>query len=102
MRRSLTSSAPIVTSWAVDDPRFQKWLDHCDHIVKLVGTDHVGWGSDGYGTMIHTPLSCGRSPQASWGEATQSKISRRSWVRTISGYSKLLWVDHLDYIGDSN
>ncbi len=41
--------------WDIDDPRFQKWLDHCDHIVDLVGVDYVGWGSDGYGTMIHTP-----------------------------------------------
>jgi membrane dipeptidase len=41
--------------WDINDHRFQKWLDHCDHIVKLVGTDYVGWGSDGYGTMIHTP-----------------------------------------------
>ena len=42
-------------SWNVDDPRFQKWLDHCDHFVNLVGADYVGWGSDGYGSMIHTP-----------------------------------------------
>lgn len=41
--------------WAVDDPRFQKWLDHFDHLVNIVGMDHVGWGSDGYGTMVHTP-----------------------------------------------
>lgn len=41
--------------WNVEDPRFQKWLDHCDHMVNLVGADHVGWGSDGYSTMIHTP-----------------------------------------------
>ena len=42
-------------SWGVDDPRFQKWLDHFDHIFKLAGPDHVGWGSDGYLTMIGTP-----------------------------------------------
>lgn len=42
--------------WKVDDPRFQKWLDHCDHIVNLVGVDYVGWGSDGYETMIHSPV----------------------------------------------
>lgn len=41
--------------WDIKDSRFQKWLDHCDHLAKLVGTDHLGWGSDGYGTMIHTP-----------------------------------------------
>jgi len=43
------------TSWPVDDPRFQRWLDHVDHMVGLVGTDHIGWGSDGYLTMLGTP-----------------------------------------------
>lgn len=42
-------------SWEVDDPRFQKWLDHFDHMARLVGPDHLGWGSDGYITMIGTP-----------------------------------------------
>ena len=42
-------------SWDIDDPRFQKWLDHFDHMVGLVGPDYLGWGSDGYLTMIGTP-----------------------------------------------
>jgi len=43
------------TSWSVDDPRFQRWLDHVDHVIGLVGPDHVGWGSDGYMTMVGSP-----------------------------------------------
>ena len=43
------------TSWDVDDPRFQRWLDHVDHMIGLVGPDHVGWGSDGYLTMVGSP-----------------------------------------------
>jgi membrane dipeptidase len=42
-------------SWAVDDPRFQRWLDHVDHAVELAGPDHVGWGSDGYLNMLRSP-----------------------------------------------
>ena len=42
--------------WSIDDPRFQKWLDHCDRLVEVAGVDHVGWGSDGYYTMIRTPI----------------------------------------------
>ena len=43
------------TSWDVDDPRFQHWLDHVDHMVQLVGPDYIGWGSDGYLTMLGSP-----------------------------------------------
>jgi len=42
-------------SWPVSDPRFQKWLDHFDHMLALAGPDHLGWGSDGYHSMIATP-----------------------------------------------
>jgi membrane dipeptidase len=42
-------------SWSVDDPRFERWLDHYDHAVGLVGPDHVGWGSDGYLNMLRSP-----------------------------------------------
>ena len=27
-------------------PLFQKWVDHCDHFMQLVGPDHIGIGSD--------------------------------------------------------
>ena len=43
------------TSWPIDDPRFQRWLDHVDHVIGLVGPEHVGWGSDGYITMMVSP-----------------------------------------------
>lgn len=33
--------------YTVDHPLFQKWLDHCDHFVKLIGIDHLAIGSDG-------------------------------------------------------
>lgn len=35
-------------------PLFQKWVDHCDRFVQLVGPDHVGLGSDfdGGGTLL--------------------------------------------------
>ena len=39
--------ATFVT-WFIDDdtPSFSRYLDHIDHIVNLVGDDHVGIGSD--------------------------------------------------------
>ncbi|NLW49627.1 MAG: hypothetical protein GXY85_02120 [Candidatus Brocadiaceae bacterium] len=43
------------TGWNVSDPRFQRWLDHVDHAVDLVGPDYVGWGSDGYLNMLLSP-----------------------------------------------
>ncbi|MFP4250227.1 MAG: dipeptidase [Armatimonadota bacterium] len=42
-------------SWDVDDPRFETWLDHADHMIDLAGPEHIGWGSDGYLTMIGSP-----------------------------------------------
>jgi len=41
--------------WDVDDPRFEKWLDHADHMIEVAGPEHVGWGSDGYLQMIGSP-----------------------------------------------
>ena len=34
--------------WFIDDntPSFSRYLDHIDHIINLVGDDHVGIGSD--------------------------------------------------------
>ena len=39
--------ATFVT-WFIDDdaPSFSRYIDHIDHIVNLVGDDHVGIGSD--------------------------------------------------------
>ena len=39
--------ATFVT-WFIDDnaPSFSRYLDHIDHMVNLVGADHVGIGSD--------------------------------------------------------
>jgi membrane dipeptidase len=31
-------------------PKIEKLIDHVDHVVKLVGVDHVGFGSDYDGT----------------------------------------------------
>jgi len=41
--------------WDVDDPRFEKWLDHADHMIDVAGPRHVGWGSDGYLSMVGSP-----------------------------------------------
>ncbi len=43
------------SGWSIDDPRFQRWLDHADHLIGLVGPDHIAWGSDGYGGMLGSP-----------------------------------------------
>jgi membrane dipeptidase len=29
-----------------DSPLFQRWVDHCDRFMDLVGPDHIGLGSD--------------------------------------------------------
>jgi membrane dipeptidase len=39
-------AAPGYQNYVPTSPLFQKWLDHCDHFVQLVGPEHVGLGSD--------------------------------------------------------
>ncbi len=41
--------------WGVDDPRFETWLDHADHMIEVAGPEHAGWGSDGYLVMLESP-----------------------------------------------
>ena len=36
----------------------EKVADHIDHVVNLVGIDHVGFGSDCAGALGHTPSGC--------------------------------------------
>jgi len=43
----------LITLWkevAPPAPKIEKLIDHVDHVVKLVGVDHVGFGSDYDGT----------------------------------------------------
>lgn len=37
---------PQYRDYLPQSPLFQKWLDHCDHFLQLVGPDHIGIGSD--------------------------------------------------------
>lgn len=37
---------PQYLNYLPTSPLFQKWVDHCDHFLQLVGPDHVGIGSD--------------------------------------------------------
>ncbi len=37
---------PEYRNYVPQSPLFQKWLDHCDHFLQLVGPEHVGIGSD--------------------------------------------------------
>jgi membrane dipeptidase len=39
-------SPPEYRNYVPTSPLFQKWLDHCDHFLQLVGPEHVGIGSD--------------------------------------------------------
>lgn len=42
-----------VASYIADDePTMARWVDHVDHIVKLVGIDHVGVGCDFYDDIL--------------------------------------------------
>ena len=43
----MARAVPSELKYSVDSPLFQKWLDHCDHFVELIGIDHVAIGSDG-------------------------------------------------------
>lgn len=65
-------------SWDVDDPRFERWLDHFDHVVDLAGPEHVGWGSDGYLVMIGTP--------AELPKLTEGLMRRGHPAETIRGF----------------
>ncbi len=42
-----SEAVPAELKYTVDHPLFQKWLNHCDHFVELIGIDHVAIGSDG-------------------------------------------------------
>jgi membrane dipeptidase len=37
---------PQYLGYTPQSPLFQKWVDHCDHFLQLVGPDHIGIGSD--------------------------------------------------------
>jgi membrane dipeptidase len=37
---------PQYLGYTPASPLFQKWLDHCDHFLQLIGPDHIGIGSD--------------------------------------------------------
>jgi membrane dipeptidase len=38
-------------------PTIEDWLDHIDYVVKLVGIDYVGIGTDYYGFSLPDPLA---------------------------------------------
>ena len=63
----------------VDDPRFQRWLDHVDHMIDLVGPDHLGWGSDGYRTMVGLPAELPRITEELMRRGHSESDVRRSW-----------------------
>ncbi|PKO23885.1 MAG: hypothetical protein CVU38_01690 [Chloroflexi bacterium HGW-Chloroflexi-1] len=42
-----SEAVPPELKYSADSPLFQKWLDHCDHFVELIGIGHVAIGSDG-------------------------------------------------------
>jgi len=65
--------------WSVDDPRFEKWLDHVDHVVDLAGIDHVGWGSDGYLTMIASPAELSKITEGLLRRGYSEQDIRKFW-----------------------
>jgi membrane dipeptidase len=71
-------------SWDLDDPRFDKWLDHADHMIEVAGPEHVGWGSDGYLVMLESP--------AELPKLTEGLMRRGHSEETIRG---LLGENHL-------
>jgi len=64
--------------WDVDDPRFEKWLDHADHMIEVASPEHVGWGSDGYLQMIGSP--------AELPKLTEGLMRRGHSEQTIRGF----------------
>lgn len=38
-------------------PKISEWLDHVDYLVDLIGIDHVGIGSDFFGSDLPIPLA---------------------------------------------
>jgi len=59
--------AVAVPSFVTDgEPTISRWVDHIEHIVSLVGIDHVGVGAD----FFHYGWSVGAAPgiaEADWG-----------------------------------
>ena len=40
------AAPPEYRDYLPPSPLFQKWVDHCDHFLQLIGPDHIGIGSD--------------------------------------------------------
>jgi len=75
-------------------PLFQKWLDHCDHFLQLVGPDHIGIGSDFDGggrlleDMSQLPLVTEALLMRGYDEAVIRKILGENLLRVLETVMK--------------
>jgi membrane dipeptidase len=69
--------------------------DHIEHVAKMAGTDHVGIGSDFYGTtgdelvqgledVSHFPDLIAELAKRGWSDEDLAKVSRRNLLRAFS------------------
>lgn len=76
-----------------ESPLFQKWVDHCDHFMQLVGPNHIGIGSDFDGggrlleDMSQLPLVTEALLGRGYAEADIRKILGESLLRV---YEKVM------------
>ena len=70
-----------------ESPLFQRWVDHCDHYLDLVGPDHIGLGSDfdGGGNLLKDMSQLPYVTEALLGRGYQEDVIRKilgeNWLR---------------------
>jgi len=76
---------------------WERIIDHIDHVVKLVGPDHVGLGSDFDGaTMPEGMEDCSKLPKIT--EALMRKGYKDDDIRRILGGNLLRVMEHTEKV----
>jgi membrane dipeptidase len=76
---------------------WEKIVEHIDHVVKLVGPDHVGLGSDFDGAVMPDGLEdCSKLPKIT--EALLRKGYSEDDIRKILGRNLLRVMEQADQV----
>src|SRR5215472_2670383 len=76
---------------------WERIIDHIDHVVKLVGPDHVGLGSDFDGANMPEGMDdCTHLPQTT--EALMRKGYRDDDIRKILGLNLLRVMEQVEKV----
>jgi membrane dipeptidase len=90
--RGLIGVVAVARYIAKDEPTIERLVDHIDHIVKLVGIDHVGVGCDFYDEIMAMGASQeipAWNPDGSLGQLSFKGM--RTWKDLPALTAELLW-----------